>query len=184
MIITEKYNSFKVKVLVESTLTATEDTMLRQAVRIFAQRIGSKEFFNFCMKYHYTRKITTGRWWNRQTVTDFVPMFNCKSGLTRSEIYNKILEGEEVLQQGSNGTADIILRIDRRRRRTIGYTYPNTITQWIYSWVLHTTPESIAGNLAHEWCHKLGFEHDYYYNYERQFSVPYAVGDFVAGIVR
>jgi uncharacterized protein YjaZ len=95
------------------------------------------------------------------------------------------MAGKEVLREAKNYQADIVLRIDRRRRRgVLGYTYPSSIKQWIYSWFLKSDFKSVAGNLAHEWCHKMGYKHAYKYNSTRHHTVPYAVGDYVAGITR
>jgi hypothetical protein len=38
------------------------------------------------------------------------------------------------------------------------------------------TPYQVAGNLTHEWLHKLGFDHDVASTPARPYSVPYAVG--------
>ena len=44
------------------------------------------------------------------------------------------------------------------------------------------TPAEIAGNLAHEWMHKIGFDHDFNSTSRRPYSVPYAVGDLVESL--
>ena len=31
----------------------------------------------------------------------------------------------------------------------------------------------------HEWLHKIGFEHSYYNNSDRPYTVPYAIGEIV-----
>jgi hypothetical protein len=38
------------------------------------------------------------------------------------------------------------------------------------------TPAEVAGNVFHEWTHKLGFGHDSRYSVSRNSSVPYALG--------
>ena len=38
------------------------------------------------------------------------------------------------------------------------------------------TPAEVAGNIFHEWTHKLGFDHDVIYTSERNATVPYALG--------
>ena len=41
------------------------------------------------------------------------------------------------------------------------------------------TPYQVAGNLTHEWLHKMGFTHDSAATSTRPYSVPYAVGYIV-----
>ena len=62
---------------------------------------------------------------------------------------------------------------------------PDTMRIWIHkkffrrsSW----TPVDVAANMAHEWVHKIGFGHDYYYTEDRPYSVPYAIGNIVAEV--
>lgn len=42
------------------------------------------------------------------------------------------------------------------------------------------TPEELAGTIAHEYTHVLGFTHSYYNNSERPDSVPYKIGRMVS----
>lgn len=66
--------------------------------------------------------------------------------------------------------------------QAIGYTYPNSRWQWINKWFLDLTstkPADIAGNIAHEYAHKLGFDHAYNFHSKRQYTVPYAIGYLV-----
>ena len=41
----------------------------------------------------------------------------------------------------------------------------------------------VAGNIVHEWTHKLGFEHDFNSTARRNYSVPYAVGNIIQELV-
>jgi hypothetical protein len=81
--------------------------------------------------------------------------------------------------------ADIFLKIDRTDKPgVIGYTYSNTKWQWIYSRILREWgAQDIAGNLAHEWCHKIGFEHESSWTSKREHSVPYAIGYYVRDFI-
>ena len=62
------------------------------------------------------------------------------------------------------------------QRNVVGYTSQGTpeITM-NRSFFDGYTPAEIAGNMAHEWMHKLGFEHDFRATARRPDSVPYAV---------
>lgn len=64
----------------------------------------------------------------------------------------------------------------------VGYTKPSinriSINEKFFR---NFTSAQIAGNLAHEWVHKLGFDHRSAKEYD---SVPYAIGDIVAQLGR
>lgn len=178
----ETLNGFTVNLYCESNLSFDEAYTLRQAVRHMASRLSSNEFKEFCINYAYEYKTSTGHLWWKQYHTHYVEGFKYSDGRNGLEIYNHLMNGSEKLSMGvSDQTANIHLMIDRRLRRgVLGYTYPNTTKQWIYSWFLKSDYRKIAGNLAHEWCHKMGYGHEYRYNQTRRHTVPYAVGDFVA----
>jgi hypothetical protein len=42
----------------------------------------------------------------------------------------------------------------------------------------------VAGNLAHEWMHQLGFEHAWRHEPGREHTVPYAIGTLVERLAR
>lgn len=178
-------NGFRVRLKVHSTLSVKEEVLLRQATRHMANAIGSEGFKSFCRNHAYTRTVCKGiLWWKKCTVERVIGFesTNAPNGL----VYDTIMKAAEVLDaRNPNYVADLELVIDRRNKRSVlGYTYPDTTKQWMYSWLLSTTYQRVAGNLAHEWAHKLGFTHTYRNTPNRKHSVPYAVGDFVAGIVR
>lgn len=98
--------------------------------------------------------------------------------LSRAEIYSKIMAGSEILTPEADGEMDLQVELDTSwTRNVIGYTYPTTPLQWIYAKFFHNwSEEEICGNIAHEYMHKLGFDHEYKWTHDREFSVPYAVG--------
>lgn len=170
---------FTVRVVCECKLDSKERTILDNAVRDFANKIGSKRFKNWVLNFSYQYKTYTGALWWRRYTTHTVNNFKFSKGLTRQQIYQKIITGSEVLQPQANRQADITLVIDNRNKRgVLGYTYPNSVKQWIYRWFLNTTYKSVSMNLRHEWMHKLGFDHRWRYNPTRKYTVPYAVGYF------
>ena len=98
--------------------------------------------------------------------------------LTNLEVYEKIMAGREVLTPEADGEADIQIELDTSwTRNVIGYTYPTTAWQWIYAkFFRNWSAEEVAGNIMHEYMHKLGFDHEYGWTFEREFSAPYALG--------
>lgn len=100
---------------------------------------------------------------------------------SNDEVYRKIMSGVEVLDPEVDNEADIYVELNYRFSwSAIGYTYPNTKWQWVYNrFFKGASVASIAANLAHEWCHKIGYDHEYKWTQLREKSVPYAVGYFV-----
>lgn len=160
-------------------LTAEENRKVNEAVQIAERVLNSDEFRIWCINHSYEKVTVTGKLWWKRTYKQKVYGFH-DTNMTGKQVYDEIMAGKEVLDPVEDQEADIFLAVDRNKR-VIGYTYPNTKWQWVYSWVLDSWgPKDIAGNLIHEWCHKLGYSHEYNYTQNRQHSVPYAVGYYVA----
>lgn len=104
--------------------------------------------------------------------------YNDNKGLTNEQIYQIIIDGAEVMGvTKKNNRLDVELELYRDTSTTIGYTYPDTTRIWMnLKYFQKYTAIKVAGNLMHEWMHKLGFEHELKYNKDRDYSVPYAIG--------
>jgi hypothetical protein len=87
-----------------------------------------------------------------------------------------ILEmGAESLSPTKDREIDAL--IDVGYGTAIGYTFVGSRWQWINSWFLNSAkPHDIAGNIFHEWSHKLGFSHSFNRHPKRDYTVPYALG--------
>jgi len=71
-------------------------------------------------------------------------------------------------------------------RSTIGFGLPTD--EWIHTYQAFfddATESELAGHFAHEWCHKIGFEHAMYawQDKNRDSSVPYAIGKLVESLI-
>jgi hypothetical protein len=172
----------EVKIVTEG-LTDKENAYIECAAKRMEYVLNHEKFKEWCLNYSYDYVYSTGRLWWKKTFKEHRICFANNQGLTNYQVYNKIMSGAETLDPDLDEQADIYIKVDRSNKRgVIGYTYPNTKWQWIYHWVLDSwSINSIAGNLSHEWCHKIGFDHDFSNTPIRPFSVPYAVGSFVAG---
>jgi hypothetical protein len=106
--------------------------------------------------------------------------FSDNQSLSNEQIYEAIMAGAEIL----NPVADHVMNLDLTiykptffGRNVVGYTYPYTPRIWMNrNFFNRFTPGEIAGNMTHEWCHKIGFTHDYSSTARRPYSVPYALG--------
>jgi hypothetical protein len=102
------------------------------------------------------------------------------SGLTNLQIYDRIIIAAERLSPEKNFRLDVEIELYYEESSTIGYTYPSTPRIWMNrKFFTRYSPSQIAGNLTHEWLHKLGFVHAVSDTDSRAFSVPYAVGYIV-----
>lgn len=102
------------------------------------------------------------------------------NGLTNLQIYDRIIIGAEKLTPAQNYTLDVQVRLYYDDSTTIGYTFPSSLGIWMNTkYFDRYTPYQVAGNLTHEWVHKLGFTHDVESTPGRPYSVPYAVGYIV-----
>lgn len=103
-------------------------------------------------------------------------------GMTNAKIYNVIINGAEILSPEIDNEADIFVNAYKKRGAVVGYTYESTEKTWLNLKFFNTFNYSeIAGNLFHEWLHKLGFGHS---SANEHSSVPYAVGYLVKKLVK
>lgn len=103
--------------------------------------------------------------------------FNDNNGLTNQQIYDLILSGREELVPEIDHEMDLDLELYYSWKSTVGYTTPDRMRIYLNTKYFNTfTPLKLAGNLFHEWTHKLGFNHSSTYSVERDSSVPYALG--------
>lgn len=112
------------------------------------------------------------------------------NGLTNFEILSLIMTGKEELNPIEDYTMNFDLTMYKSFNpwsKTKGYTKPDTLRIWINSRYYRKkswTAADVAGNLAHEWLHKIGFTHEYYDSEDRPSSVPYAIGYLVRDIAK
>ena len=105
------------------------------------------------------------------------------NGLTNAQIYQAILDAAERLTPAKNNVMDLGVKLYYENSSVVGYTsgsitYINVNTKFFDQFDLH----QVAGNLFHEWLHKLGYGHDSAATTARPYSVPYAVGYMIRDI--
>lgn len=153
--------------LIERSFTPYQKNIFAQAGTKLEEIINSRQFKKWCMGYTFNPSWSQGK--------------------TNAEIFQDIIHGSESLTPG----IDYVWNIQYVgywsswfRRRVIGYTYPNTIQIWFnkrhFSGNQARDIALVAGNIAHEYMHKLGYDHSFRSNPTRPFTVPYAVGNYVS----
>ncbi len=105
------------------------------------------------------------------------------NGLTNTQIYYKILKAAEKLLPVIDNELDLNIKTYYSSSSTVGYTssninYINFNTKYLNSYSLSAT----AKTMMHEWLHKLGFGHAYYYSTSRNYSVPYGIGKIMSDL--
>lgn len=100
------------------------------------------------------------------------------NGLSNYDVWSKILTGSEILSPEEDGDIDVHVEVfSSPFSKVIGYTKENTIKTWINrKFFDRMSPADIAGNMFHEWLHKVGFDH---VSEKESTSVPYALGNLV-----
>ncbi len=144
--------------------TTTDQEKIEQAADLVKRIIMSQEFKDAIVGFTYDGKNS----------------FVDNNGLTNLQIYDRIIIAAERLTPAKNYVLDAEIQLYYEESTTIGYTYPSTTRIWMNTKYFNRyTPYQVAGNLTHEWLHKMGFTHDVAATPTRPYSVPYAVGYMV-----
>ena len=151
--------------------TTSERAKLDQATKLIGTVLNSREFRDAVLSNTYAGK----------------PGFADETRSPR-EIYDAIRAAKENFTSEADGEVDLNVNLKTFswfQRKTVGYTTPDsdTITTNRRFFSGYDAPE-VAGHLAHEWLHKLGFEHDFKATADRPYSVPYKLGDLVERLAR
>lgn len=140
-----------------------DEDKVQRAVEIIKQVIQTKEFRNRVYDFKHN---------GRRQFFD--------TTLTNEQVYQKLLDGAEELNGELDHEMDMDLELYTTWRDTVGYTYADTTRIWMNTKFFYVyTPAEVAGNLFHEWAHKLGFTHTVHQTPDRPYSVPYALGDLI-----
>jgi hypothetical protein len=138
-----------------------DEAKLAKAVEIIKAVVASREFRTRVLTFSYKGK--------RQFVDN--------EGLTNAQIYQALLDGREDLVPEVDNEMDLELELYYSWRNVVGYTTPGELRIYMNTKFFDPyTPAQVAGNVFHEWTHKLGFDHAATYSPDRDASVPYAIG--------
>jgi hypothetical protein len=138
-----------------------DEKKVSKAIEIIKRVVATKDFKDRVLGFTYNGKRT----------------FVDNGNLSNEQIYQKILDGSETLRPGKDNQMDLELELYYSWRSTVGYTYPDDLRIYMNTKFFdYYTPTEVAGNVFHEWTHKLGFDHASSYSVSRDSSVPYALG--------
>jgi hypothetical protein len=154
--------------LVMRNFTTDQEKKMRDAVERIKIVINSTDFKERVLAHTYNGQKT----------------FVENEGLSNEEIYEKIMDGAEVLNPVVDNMMDVDVTMYYKATSTVGYTYPDTNRTWVNSRFFNGyTAGQVSSNVVHEWTHKLGFGHSYYNNSSRPYTVPYGVGSIISELV-
>lgn len=138
-----------------------DEEKLAKAIEIIKKVIATDEFKDKVLNFTYNGK------------KEFID----NRGYTNGQIYQILLRGKEKLKPEINHKMDLELELYYSNQNTVGYTMVNTMKIWMNTKYFDVyTPSQVAGNVFHEWTHKLGFDHATTYSVSRDYSVPYGLG--------
>jgi hypothetical protein len=147
--------------------TSVQEDKYNKAIEIVKKVVASETFRSKVLNHTYN---------GAKTYVD-------NNGKTNAQIYQMILDGAEKLQPAKNNAMDVEVELYYAATTTVGYTYANSKRIWVNTKYFNTyTPASVAGNLFHEWLHKVGFGHASTYSVSRDYSVPYAIGRMISSL--
>lgn len=153
--------SFSTNVKYLEGFAASDEDKYDQAVSIVKKVVATEAF---------RTKVLNHMWNGSKKFAD-------NNGLTNAQIYQSILDAAEKLSPKKNNTMDVGVKLYYNSNNVVGYTNPsityiNVNTKYFDSY----DANEVAGNLFHEWLHKVGYGHDSSVTAKRPYSVPYAVG--------
>lgn len=158
--------TFDVNITFVNFTPEQEDKMLK-AIEIIKKVVATDEFKSKVLSHTYN---------GSKTYVD-------NGGYSNAQIYQKILDGAERLNNPKNNTMDVEVELYYEASSTVGYTYASSKRIWVNTKFFNTyTPASVAANLFHEWLHKVGFTHAVSYSTSRDYSVPYAIGRIIGSL--
>lgn len=142
-------------------LTTTQEDKYDQAVSLVKKVVGTTAFRTKVLNHTYNGTKSYAN----------------NNGLTNAQIYQAILDAAEKLQPAKNNTLDVGVKMYYENNSVVGWTngsitYINVNTKFFNGY----DANEVAGNLFHEWLHKLGYGHDSTATTRRPYSVPYAIG--------
>ena len=144
--------------------SANDQDKITQAAELIKKVVASEEFREGILQHTYNGQKT----------------FVDNGGLTNSQIYHRFLAGAEKLTPTANNAIDAEFELYYEASTVVGYTNPTTKRIWMNTKYFNNySTAQVAGNLTHEWMHKLGFGHSSSSTPSRPYSVPYAVGYLV-----
>jgi hypothetical protein len=162
--LTSLAQNLKINVLALTGADASDERRIYGALKLIEDVVNTEEFRTRVLDMSYKIGKSTYKGYSQ---TDSSP----------EEVLNSILLAKENFAGGRESEIDLFLDMYYKRNSTIGYTGPKDkfihMNRYFHS--RYTSLET-AGNIFHEWLHKIGHGHSQRHNDFRPHSVPYKIG--------
>lgn len=160
--------SLDVQLLTLTNATASEEQKIKSALRLIKKVVNSSEFREAVLSMRY-------RVWGR-SYRGFA-----QTSDSAETVLKKILQAEENFSGGSASSIDLNLDMYYEESDTVGYTNPDDPFMHMNRYIHDSySAAQTAGNIFHEWLHKINYGHSFYGMPQRPHSVPYKLGDLLA----
>lgn len=147
--------------------TSTQAAKYKRAIAIVKKVVATEKFRSKVLAHMYNGTKS----------------FANNNGKTNKQIYQSILDAAEKLTPAKNNTMDLGVKLYYADNSVVGYTNPSIDYINVNRKFFNQYEENeVAGNLFHEWLHKLGYGHDAESTTRRPYSVPYAIGYMIREI--
>ncbi|MFA5583283.1 MAG: hypothetical protein WDA09_03635 [Bacteriovoracaceae bacterium] len=152
-----------------TNFNASQEEKVLNAIEMIKKMIRTKEFKERVINFTYNGE----------------KRFVDNKGLSNEQIYQILIDGAETLLPEVDNEMDLDLELYTSNfTSTVGYTYPNVLRIWMNTKYFNAySIAQVAGNVFHEWTHKLGFDHASSYSKSRDSSVPYALGYIMVDLI-
>lgn len=155
-------------------LTDQEKRKLLEARDLWIEVWNSKEFKAAVLLF--TQPLFRGKW-------PFRKRYSCRSefqhneGRCRDRIYAHLTNSMRDDLNDDDHDPNVRATLEHLGPDVFGPRYAATLHQQILNlfWKRYDTA-TIAGNLAHEYCHQLDYEHGYFLTEDTPYTVPFAIG--------
>jgi hypothetical protein len=156
---------------------------IEQAAQAMSEALSSEEFKQAVLSFTYDGKEQ----FSNNQLADAAGR-TIATNMSNQQIYDTMMESRETYLNNTDETAHIDLTLYSppfyKKWSVVGYGYPGQ-PQIFMNWNYFNSYDiaQVAANIAHEWTHKLGFDHDYNRTARRPYSVPYGVGCLVQTLI-
>lgn len=161
-----------INILSFTDATKADAARVVSALELLQEVVNSPDFHQqiIGMKYKLNKKTYRGFSQTRQPA---------------SRVLESIFRAEEFFADGSTGVIDLNMDMYYEKctplKCVVGYTTRKDpyfhMNRYLHK---NYSPAKVAGNIFHEWLHKIGHGHTYFNNSARPHSVPYKLGYIVA----
>jgi hypothetical protein len=160
--------AIRVNILALTGATSEDETRIFKALDLIEDVVNSEEFKLSVLNMKYKVGSVEYKGFSQTTMTE-------------EQVLESILLANENFPGGEPHQIDLFMDMYYRINSTVGYTGPkDKFIHMNRHFHARFSPHETAGNIFHEWLHKIGHNHSSRNNSERPHSVPYKLGKLLS----